>query len=100
MTPTQELLMEVLAARYRCGETLWTFDARHRKQLEKLESIGMVSVMDGMVENTCRASLTEKGKAEWISDRYVSPFQKQINDAEERAKFWESEYRRATEVDR
>lgn len=73
LTPTEDLLLEVLAARYRLGETMWTFDKRHKTALEKLQARGLVSVMHGIVENTCRASLTEEGKAEHLSPTYKAP---------------------------
>lgn len=65
--------MEVLAARYRLGESIWTFRARHEKTLRALEQQGYVFVMHGIVDDTVRAGLTESGKARVISDSYVPP---------------------------
>lgn len=73
LTPTQELLLEVLGARYRTGETLWTFDSKHKRKLEQLADMGLVNVMHGMVENSCRASLTEEGMKLVIDPVYVPP---------------------------
>lgn len=73
MTPTQELILEVLAARVRLGETLWTFSSRHGRALRSLQALGYVTLMHGTVERTVRASLTVKGRAEALSDRYVPP---------------------------
>lgn len=73
LTPTEDLILEVLAARYRLGENVWTFDKRHKSSLDKLQSRGLVTVMHGIVENTCRASLTEEGKAEHLSPTYKAP---------------------------
>lgn len=65
--------MEVLAARYRCGEHLWTFDSRHKKTIRELASMGMVNEMSGVVEHSVRASLTEAGKAIYLLDTYQTP---------------------------
>lgn len=73
LTPTEDLLMEVLAARYRLGETSWTFQKRHAVTVKKLESRGLVRYMHGIVENTCRASLTVCGVQEYIVPSYVAP---------------------------
>lgn len=73
VTPTQNLLLEVLAARYRLGEHLWTFEARHAHQLEKLADLELVDVLSGVSEGTVRAMLTEKGREEVLSDSYTPP---------------------------
>lgn len=73
VTPKQDLLLEVLAARYRLGESYWTFDNKHKAALQKLEAKGLVSVIHGVVENTVRAALTEKGKKRELNAEYVSP---------------------------
>lgn len=73
LTPTEDLLMDVLAARYRLGENLWTFDSRTRKAAESLEAKGLVNTMHGIVEKTYRASLTEAGKELFLSATYSAP---------------------------
>jgi len=73
LTPTEELIGDVLAARARTGETLWTFDSRLTKQVLHLEEMGLVNVTHGIVEKTLRASLTELGKIRFISESYVPP---------------------------
>lgn len=47
LTPTQELVMEVLQARLRLGETCWTFSSRLKKQIEDLAKKGEISYKDG-----------------------------------------------------
>ena len=79
LTPTQELIMEVLASRYREGDQLWTFSSRLRRQLEAVASHGLIDVMHGIVEKTVRASLTDEGKAAWLSDAYSKPTTRTIN---------------------
>ena len=63
LTPGEALVMEVLAARWRLGESLWTFDTRHGRWLDSLADKGLVQPMHGIVEKTLRASLTDAGKA-------------------------------------
>lgn len=78
LTPTEELLMEVLAARTRLGECFWTFSTRSAitKAAKNLEAKGLVFLMGGQTENTFRAGLTDTGKAETMSKTYVSPAEK------------------------
>lgn len=73
LTPTQDLIMDLLVARYRLGESLWTLDSRVQKQAEALEAIGYIETMHGVVENTIRASLTEDGRKAYMSDSYTPP---------------------------
>lgn len=73
LTPTEDLVLEVLAARHRLGETLWTFESRHAPAARRLEAKGLVNVIHGVVENTIRLSLTEQGKAACLSDDYTAP---------------------------
>lgn len=59
-TPTEDLIIDVLVARYRVGDTLWTFETRHMPTLRKLEEKGIIHTASGVTENTVRA---------WLSDR-------------------------------
>lgn len=86
MTPTQELILEVLIARTRLGETLWTFSSVHRPALSSLEERGLVFVMNGIVEKSVRASLTEKGVEKYLNSNTFVPqgfkrYAKEIADA-------------------
>lgn len=58
-TPTEDLILDVLVARYRLGDTLWTFSSRNAPALRKLEKKSLVHVHSGVIENTVRASLSE-----------------------------------------
>ncbi len=73
LTPTQDLVMEVLAARWREGWALWTFDARHRRTLASLAALGLIHEKDGVVERTRLAWLTDRGRQAWRLDRPYSP---------------------------
>jgi hypothetical protein len=73
LPPTQYLILEVLAARARCGDDLWPFPTRLSASLRALEDAGLIAVMHGNVEKTRRAFLTEAGKAAALLDGYVPP---------------------------
>lgn len=73
LTPTEDLVMEVLAARYRLGENIWTFDSRHARTLARLADRDLVRTMHGMVEKSVRASMTQKGIEAYIDEHYVPP---------------------------
>lgn len=73
VTPQQELALEVLAARYRLGEAIWTFRGRHAPVLRELEAKGLVFTMHGVVERTVRAGLTDGGREAVLSDTYAAP---------------------------
>lgn len=73
LPPTQYLILEVLAARYRCGETLWTFESRLGSHLRALESAGLIHLANGVEAKTMRAGLTEAGKDACLSLSYNLP---------------------------
>lgn len=73
LTPTQDLVMEVLAARRRMGENLWTFESRHTKTINQLAELGLVYVASGVVEKTIRATLTDAGVKYSLSSSYKIP---------------------------
>lgn len=73
VTPTEDLLLEVLVARWREGWALWTFDRRWRKQLESLERKGYLWEKSGVVEKTWLAWLTPQGRDWLMSPDYKPP---------------------------
>lgn len=73
LPPTQYLMMEVLAARYRLGENYWTFPSSHRRIADELESKGLVYQKSGRVERTILVWLTDAGKAGVLSPNYQVP---------------------------
>ena len=80
-TPTGDLICEVLAARARTGETMWTFDSRLHRQAEALSDLGLIGIVHGTVEKTFRAYLTEAGRKEYLDDGYVTPNETKVNQA-------------------
>lgn len=73
LPPTQYLLLEVLAARYRTGENTWSFPASCKKALVALEESGCIGFKDHSVSGWYLAWLTEEGKGVMLSDTYVAP---------------------------
>lgn len=73
LTPTEEPILDTLAARLRTGERLWTFTSTVAPQMRRLEAAGLVTSMGGVTENTIRASLTAAGRAAWLSASWVPP---------------------------
>lgn len=79
LPPLQLMVLEVLAARYRLGEVLWTFTAHTStvRAIRALEAAGLVTSMGGIVPRTIRASLTPSGVASATSPTYRVPDQPQ-----------------------
>jgi hypothetical protein len=73
LPPTQYLVLEVLAARHRTGEHVWTFPSRLTPQMKALEAAGLVGWKSGIVEHTVLAWLTGHGKAATIAADYRPP---------------------------
>lgn len=73
LTPTETLILELLIARFRLGERVWTLDSTVRKQVESLASKGYVGELNGIVPQTVRAMLTEEAIARYLSYDYVPP---------------------------
>lgn len=59
LPPTQYLILEVLAARHRLGETWWPFPTRMQPAIDALAEAGLVHTMDGNVERTVRVRLSD-----------------------------------------
>lgn len=70
----REMIMEILAARHRLGETIWPFNSKLYKHGVALEEKGYIIMASGNVDDTFRASLTQKGKDKYVSSLYVPPY--------------------------
>ena len=66
LPPTQELILEVLAARMRLGESEWMFGVRCKSSLNKLEQAGLVQWKQ-RIEDGLSAWLTTEGKEMMLS---------------------------------
>jgi hypothetical protein len=82
LTPTEELVMEVLAARYRNGESYWTFSYRHRATLNRLAGKGLVDVEQAPTPNL-EARLTEAGRRDWLWSGWTPPFKRIVKEIAE-----------------
>jgi hypothetical protein len=72
LTPTEDLIMDVLSARVRLGEPFWTFEYRHRPALRRLVERGLIRTEPATTEHI-EAYLTDVGRAEYLTDRYTPP---------------------------
>jgi hypothetical protein len=70
-TPTESLIIDVLVARYRLGDTLWTFESRNMPALRKLEEKDLIETISGVTEKTIRVSLSDRA----LRDHGTSWFQ-------------------------
>ena len=73
LPPTQQLVLEVLAARSRLGENAWTFPSRLVPTLEALSRAGLIWWKSGVAERTCLAGLTDSGRAAVLLAGYAPP---------------------------
>lgn len=70
---TQELIVEVLIARYRLGEMLWPFPTRAGKSLQALTDKGIIGYQSASTEGSYNVWFTDEGKKRYLSFNYVPP---------------------------
>lgn len=75
LPPTEYLIMETLAARYRLGEKGWTFPNAVRERLSSLAERGLVGFKSATIYGYQLAWLTDAGRACCLSDDYETPQQ-------------------------
>lgn len=75
LSPMQQLVMEVLASRYRLGHEIWTFTNSNAlaKAFKALRERGYIETMSGVIQHTVRAMLTAKGRDLVLDPYYVPP---------------------------
>jgi len=73
VTPTEDLVMEVLAARVRGGEGCWTFANTHLRALRSLQAKGLLRFGSAPTPKAQRAYLTDLGRATYLSAGYTEP---------------------------
>ena len=73
MTPTAELIIEVLVARRRLGEHVWPFPHPCVRALRELEASGDIEFKSGIVERTYNAWLTDEGRERHMDPAYEPP---------------------------
>jgi len=69
---TQYLILEVLAARRRCGEPHWTFPRRLRPNVNVLAAHGLVDMV-GSTQDGIRVKLTQAGMDACLLPTYNVP---------------------------
>lgn len=73
LTPTEALVMEVLAARFRLGETSWPMPDRVKPALKGLAAKGLLSFQSDIMPRYQRATMTEEGKKIFMRPGYIPP---------------------------
>lgn len=74
LTPKGSLIIEMLAARYREGETRWNINRLDVKAAEKLLALGLVNLeTGGPTADSLFIGLSARGIDYAISDTYLSP---------------------------
>lgn len=73
LPPVEYLVMDVLAARARLGETYWTFPSRLRPAMRSLADRGLLWWKSGNVPHTIQAFLTEEGRSAVLYEGYTDP---------------------------
>lgn len=81
LLPTQFLVMEVLAARYRTGEVLWTFPSSLKPTMEQLARLGLIGWKSGIEALTIRAWLTDQGRTHALKGDFSTPVQRALDQA-------------------
>lgn len=76
LTPTEDLILDSLAARTRLGEPFWHFDLHFGKAIGGLRELGLVTYeeKDGLY----RLRITEMGRARALDLAYMSPLERQL----------------------
>lgn len=73
LPPVEYLVMDVLAARARLGETCWTFPSRLRPAMRSLADRGLLWWQPGNLPHTIRAFLTGEGRGAVLYEGYTDP---------------------------
>lgn len=73
LPPTQNLMLELLAARHRLGHDAWPVPRKQRPIADQLAKLGLVNVDTHGAPNAISVALTEAGKAVMLRDGYIPP---------------------------
>jgi DNA-binding MarR family transcriptional regulator len=73
LPPTEYLILEVLAARVRLGERMWTFPAKVKPALDSLQKRGLIWTRSAPTPRDYQAYLTDAGKREAFGEDYSPP---------------------------
>lgn len=73
LPPVQYLILELLAARVRTGEQVWSFPDRLRPQLRKLAEAGLIGWKSSPAPGACHAWFLEPGRTLMLLDDFQTP---------------------------
>lgn len=75
LPPLQQMMLDVLAARYRTGEHLWTFPTKPAfvRAAHQLARLGLVGVKSGVAPKTIQVWLTDAGETAVLMPGWVNP---------------------------
>jgi len=73
LTPTEWLVLEVLAARYRLGHSSWHFPNTLKSTLTRLEERNLITFKSATIEQYQHVWLTEDGRSEALWEGYTQP---------------------------
>lgn len=85
LPPTQYLILEVLAARARTGEHLWSFPDRLRPALRELTMAGLIGWKSSPAPNTCHVWFTVAGRKLFVLDDFMPPAARELAAAQRTA---------------
>lgn len=77
LTPTEELVLEVLSARVRLGEPFWPFSRRLTAVLKRLQADGWLSYESDITEGAWRVHPGPRLRREYLDARYTPPILRQ-----------------------
>lgn len=80
LTPSEELFIELLIARHRLGECVWTFSNRQLRIARRLEEKGYIGSKGGVTEGNFRAWLTDDAKKVLLAYPYVAPVIRKLKE--------------------
>jgi hypothetical protein len=84
LTPTEDLVLDVLLARLRTGENYWTFNSKLLPTLKKLEARNLIWYKAAGVENAYSVWMEDAAKKHYLGNStYVSPIEKELKEAKE-----------------
>lgn len=79
-TPTQDLILRLLWAQHRLGNTLIDIDSKNAKALDGLERMKLVWTKHGVVERTLQVGLDKRGRD--LMAEFKTPLEEKLAAAE------------------
>ena len=73
LTPTQSLILDLLGARRRIGESAFAISSRHLPAVKDLAAAGLVAYHSGIADSSMTVALTDNGLEAALSRSYEPP---------------------------